>query len=129
MAGDYDNRRSAKDPDRLTPEEFEVQQALNKAEYRFDPYQVQMFVPTKVLFQVYRRYIAGLRYRGDGYDVPVDLSIRQFGAALNRVYPEPEKVRRTWHGKRCWGYLGIIGPETLQTQDERGRPRHDTEDD
>ena len=126
-SGGYDNRRCVKSPTRLTVEEFEVQQAMIRGGYEHDPYRTTAFVPTAVLFQVYRRYIGTLRFRGDDQDTPVDLGLRQFGAALNRVWDEPQRARRSWHGTRRWGYLGVVGPESLVTRDEVGRPPWDVD--
>jgi hypothetical protein len=131
MAGKYDMRRSKKWPDHLTIEEHEVAQAMERAGYKHDPYQTASFVPTRVLYQVYLRYIGSLMYRMDDNEgMPQDLSPRQFGAALCRVLglERTDRIQRRWHGKKCWGYLGIVGPEAIETRDEPGRPRIDADD-
>ena len=127
MPGGYDNRRSKKRPDYLTAEEYEVSMALRKGGYKREPQEITSFVPTIVLFQVYHRYIGGLQYRIYEDELPQDLGIRPFGAALNRVYDldRGERLQRRWHGKKCWGYIGITGPEAILTRDEPGRPRYD----
>jgi hypothetical protein len=127
----YENRRTKKWPDHLTVEEEEVQQALDQAGYERDPNAIHSFVPTAVLYQVYRDYIAGLRFRNLGDDMPVDLTTRQFGAALRRVLDltDEEKVFRSYHGKRMRGYLTIVGPNAYETRDEPGRPKINVFDD
>lgn len=124
--------------DSLTDEEWEVQQALK--DYRWEPDRDDAFVPTRVLYQVYRQFVGGLQWREAGTST---LSMQQFGVALSRVYPfhdegpdagsdpsrPPNRVRRTWHGKRMWGYLGLVGPETVATTDQPGRPKRRLEHD
>lgn len=100
-----------------------MQRALK--DYRWEPTRTKAFTPTEVLYRLYREYIGSFTYRDPEV---TELSKRQFGAALRRVYPfdeegpDPYRVYRTVHGKRCWGYLGLVGPETIETSDERGRP-------
>lgn len=119
----YDMRRCKKWPEHLTTEEWEVATALDEAGYKHDPYAIRSFVPTRVLYREYIAYIRSKPYRHLNDDPPDDLSIKQFGAALNRAWCEPQRVYRTWHGKRCWGYVGVTGPEAIETRDEPGRPR------
>jgi len=124
--------------DYLTDEEIEVQQALK--DYEWQPDNHQAFVPTRVLYQVYRRYIAQLAWREP---TTTNLSMQQFGVVLGRLFPfedegvmanerpgrHPNRVRRTYHGRRMWGYLGLVGPETITSRDQPGRPKtSDVED-
>jgi len=124
--------------DMLTDEEWEVQQALEV--YEFQPENERAFVPTRVLYAAYRRSIAQRQFRDPMTTV---LSQQQFGVALGRVFSfketglvaneeggrHPNRVRRTWHGQRMWGYLGLVGPETIESRDSVGRPRvSDVED-
>lgn len=132
----YPLERSKKPTDILLPEEEDVQRALR--EYTADPNESHPadFVPLKVLYRVYRDYIGQfIRYPDD----PDTLSIRQFGAALLRVFPElddydpdikrnPNKVQRRYHGKKAWGYIGLSGPLSVRTRDEPGRPSNDPGD-
>lgn len=132
----YDTRRKAKPAEALTPEEEDVQRALH--EYTADPTRVSPadFVPISVLYSVYRRYVGQfVRYPDD----PDTLNLRSFGAALLRVFPDlddwdpdlkqnPNKVRRTYHGKRMWGYMGMWGPLSIESRDMPGRPSRDPGD-
>lgn len=107
--------------DVLTDEEWEVQQAL--VEYKWEPDNLLAFTPTRVLYRLYRQYIAGISFR----ETETTLSRQQFGVALRRVYPfedegpDPYKVRRRWHGRKMNGYLGLVGPETIESKDTVGR--------
>lgn len=138
----YDLREHRKNPDYLTPEEFEVQAALKEAGYKWDENELRSFIPTRVLYQVYRRHIAGKTYRHlDGVE---DLTLSQFGAALGRIYPglnergdtrdsrgrprSMRRVKRRWRGVSAWGYVGFTGPDCEMSRDERGRPRIEDED-
>ena len=114
----YDLRRGMKPENSLTEEEFDVQQALR--EYTADPDVAHPndFVPTEVLYRIYRDYAA--RFASDP-DAPKPLTKRQFGAALLRVFPDLDErdpelgdcichVRRTYDGKLKCGYRGLSGP-------------------
>lgn len=118
----YELRRSRKPTDTLTDEEWEVAQALK--EYIWQPDQRLDFTPIMEMYNCYRRYVGRQAYRDPFTQT---LSVRQFGAALQRIYPfdeegpNPFKVRRTYHGKRVWGYLGLVGPLTIQSRDVCGK--------
>ncbi len=90
-----------------------------------------------MLYAAYRRYIASVPFREP---FATTLNPQQFGIALGRVFSlkesgilaneeqhrHPNRVRRTWHGKAVWGYLGFVGPETVMTASAPGRPqKHD----
>jgi len=115
----------------MAPEEEDVAAALR--EYTTDPDVVtpRDFVPTHMLYQLYRDYVA--RYASDP-DAPKPLNNRSFGAALIRVFPDldekdpetrcnPNRVRRIYNGKQCWGYMGIKGPLSIKSHPGPGRPR------
>jgi hypothetical protein len=117
-----------KPEDRLTDEELEVSDAL--IEYRLDtslPASVQCrtFVPVKVLYRVYREHVAGRQYREPGVRT---LNHLEFGAAIRRIFPlvedgpDPFFVRRSYHGRAEWGYLGLTGPECILSNATKGRP-------
>jgi hypothetical protein len=132
----YDLRRKAKPEDWLTEEEEDVRHALS--EYTANPLKVNArdFVPTQVLYGVYRRWVAQfVRYPDD----PDTLSLRQFGAAFLRVFPDlddydpeigrnPNQVRRMYHGQQLWGYMGLRGPLSVRSHIMPGRPPHDVGD-
>lgn len=117
--------------DWLTDEEWEVQQALK--DYTYNPEDIRAFVPTRVLYATYRRHAAQQQFRDP---TTATLTQQQFGVALGRVFGfkelgvvanddygrHPNRVRRTWHGKQMWGYLGLVGPETIYSRDAPGRP-------
>ena len=120
----------------LEEEEKDVARALS--EYTTDTREVHPddFTPIRVLYQTYRDHIA--RFLNDPTS-PDPLDIRSFGAALMRVFPDlddydpaiggnPNKVRRRYHGKKMWGYMGLKGPLSLRTHGIPGRPKHDYED-
>lgn len=128
----YDLRRSRKDEEQLTPEEEDVRRALQR--YTDDPDKadpLRDFVPTRELYRTYREYLAGCQRFPDD---PDQLTIRQFGAALLRVFPhlaeiDPDtgrpyaKAQRRINGRREWGWTGLRGPGTLQTYAEPGNPQ------
>jgi len=118
----YPLQRKRKPQTLLTDEEYDVQNALH--EYTDDPDEVDFhdFVPTTVLYQVYRDYAA--HFATDPY-APPTLTIRQFGAALLRVFPnldeiDPQtkknanRVQRRVNGKRVWGYQNFKGPLSIR---------------
>lgn len=128
----YHLQRSRKDPDVLTPEEQDVAQALRVYKTLDQGADVNDFVPTFVLYRVYRDYVARFTHPSEQVGT---LTIRQFGAALVRVIPHLEeadwdgkkwkpvyKAQRQYHGRKCWGYCGLKGPDSLRTLDEVGRP-------
>jgi len=125
MGYDCSRRSEIIGDDRLSPEEFEVRESIAEAGYTFDEMDLESFVPTDVLYRVYRNWItARQQFRLQQDEPPDDLNPRQFGAALNWVFDlEDRKVRRRWHGKKKWGYLGFTGPEARPTRDCPGRPR------
>jgi len=123
----YSLRRSAKSNEKMAPEEVDVLAALklytdNTEDGRADLFD---FVSTKVL---YERYIKHYDQWVDTWDAPERLSIRQFGAALRRVFPELEsdetrRVRRRYAGRMAWGYIGMKGPESIRLHKNPGRPK------
>lgn len=127
----YDNRRSRKLPEVFTPEEEDVAAALR--EYTADPDKTDArdFMPSKLLYQIYREYVA---HTSNDPGSPGMLGPAQFGAALIRVFPDLDdwrepgqrlcnaKVRRRINKKRVWGYQGMKGPLSIRTQTEPGRP-------
>jgi hypothetical protein len=126
----YDLRRSKKEDDYLTPEEEDVQRALKDYTDDFDLVdEVHDFVPTRILYETYLAFIHQSRRFPDD---PETLTLRQFGAALLRVFPnlaetdwtgESSRRRHMVDGRREWGYLGLRGPRSVKVRDDRGRPR------
>jgi hypothetical protein len=128
----YYLKKRRRPEDDLTPEEQEVQRALSDYVHLDNGASITDFVPTRILYQLYREY--RVRFT-DEYSDAVELTPRQFGAALCRVYPhldddrEAHRVRREYAGKRMWGYIGLKGPLSIKARDQAGRPQtHDVED-
>lgn len=134
-------RRKAKPLDMLTEEEKDVQKALLAAGYESidtAPGEVSVddFTPTAILYRVYRQHVAQFSHPFEDVEI---LSYRKFGSVMARVFPHLEdqfingrgrltreyRARRSYHGERCWGYLGIKGPESIKSYSEAGRPRHE----
>lgn len=118
----YPLQRYLKPTDTLTDEECDVQQALSK--YTHDPQAgLNSFVPTKVLYDTYWRHIGSLVHCAPDR---LALSPRQFGAALQRIYPfekegpEPFRVQRRIQGVQYWGYIGLLGPGCIETRSASG---------
>lgn len=114
------------------PEEEEVRQAMERGGYTFDPYALHSFVPVRILYRLYLRHIASIQNRMGDDGMPVNLGIRQFGAALCRTWGIDDRdiycVRRHYHGSQLWGYIGVVGPDALHTYDAPGRPRINYDD-
>lgn len=98
--------------DDFQPEEEEVHETLHTAGYRevLDSY---VWVPIKILYRVYRdtrmQHKAELANR---------LTVRQFGVAFNRVYPNTESVKRSCGGKEVIGRACFTGPNEIRTMNE-----------
>lgn len=129
MSG-YTPQRRKKTDIHMSPEEWEVSKAMEKAGYTFDPYDGYSFTPTYVLHRVYREYVAQSQWRTayDGVE-PVTLNPSQFGIALGTVFgftrDDGFRVQRWYHGQKCWGYIGMKGPDSIETNPLPGRPPKD----
>lgn len=130
----YESRRCRK-AETLTAEETEVEKALVHYETVLDNGDIDLteFVPTRVLYATYRHFRADRLARCSQYVVdpdlePVPLTVRQFGAALRRVWPDMEAyhVRRRCHGVQVRGFVGVRGPDSCTVRDDVGRPRRDS---
>jgi hypothetical protein len=141
----YDLRKPGSEKrETLLAEEQDVKTAMAQAGY--DSYDTDPtvdpddFTPTAVLYRVYRRHVA--QYVDPLDDVEV-LSRRKFGAVMGVIFPHLEerdihptrglvrvnRVQRTYHGRRVWGYLGVRGPESIRARHHRGRPPHEEQHD
>jgi hypothetical protein len=128
----YRLQRRLKSDEYLTPEEVDVKSALRDYVSFSDGATVSDWCPLAPLYRQYLESIADRPYDPEG---PDRLNIRQFGAALLRVYPDLDaldekgnrvyRVQQTVAAKRVWGYLGLKGPHSLIARESRGRPRHD----
>lgn len=107
-------------------EMIDVENLISDAlyQYEYDPRRgLNTFVPTGVLYRTY------LAHRGTLRDAPPALSRLVFGIILQRIYPfwekgpDPYRVQRRVNRKRVWGYLGLIGPGCILTNDSPGSPR------
>ena len=124
----YETRvRHRTNTDELTPEEYEVKQAIEDAGYQYDHNNLTSFVPTSKLFGVYRQWISGKTYRQSQDQPPEDLNLKQFGFALRWIYNVADrKTRRRYHGSQEYGYLGFVGPDSLETYSWPGRPTNES---
>lgn len=130
----YPVPRKFRDPVYLDTEEWEVQQALREAGYSYaktHPEGEYWWVPTKILYQAYRKYIGTKPLRKFNDPSPVDLTPQQFGVALNTLWPAIRRVRRKYHGEWMRGYNRILGPLAIRSplyefrrQEPRGRDPH-----
>ena len=69
------------------------------------------WVPTGKLFRIYLHYY-GVNCWRSGYDHPKRLGIRQFGRAVNRVFPNAKRCKRSHCGKQMYGYSHLRGPDS-----------------
>jgi hypothetical protein len=121
----YQMQKRRKDSNFLTPEELDVQEALKV--YKTVDHGADYFdwVSSDQLYETYRAYFNSRLHQPDD---PELLKIREFGAALRRVFPEFEddderRVKVTINGKRRWGFTGINGPGSVRINPQRGRPK------
>jgi hypothetical protein len=121
----YPMQRRYKNGDNYTPEEEHVYGALGDIEGDPENPDLRYFTPTRILYEKYRRWYCQIDSRWA--DAPQLLTEEQFGSALRQVYPPlreyGRRVRRSYHGKREWGYLGLKGPDAIISIDRRGRPK------
>jgi hypothetical protein len=121
----YPMQRRLKEQDLYTPEEDQVYGVL--AEFEGDPWNpdLRYFTPTRILYEKYRQWYCQIDWRWA--DAPSLLTEEQFGSALRQVFPQlrdyGRRVRRSYHGKREWGFLGLRGPDAIISTDRRGRPK------
>ena len=94
----------------LSPEECELKHALR--EYTYDPERTTAFCAINVLFTEYQRYTMQLSHREYGV---VTLTRQQFGIALRRVFglASTDRSRRWLNGTRVYGYVGFVGPGSI----------------
>jgi len=80
-----------------------------------------VWTPTQVLYDAYLKWLP--------VNAPsaTPLSESYFGRAMHRVLGvEPAlKQFRRYHGKRCWGYVGVKGPGSIIVSKSRGRPTNE----
>ena len=114
----YPQRHDRKHPDVLTDHERDVASALR--DYRVTDDRYDSFTPTENLWQMYRNWY--LR-SGNRIAPPTMLTRNQFGMALRRVFDlgDDECVIRSVQGKRMRGYLCLVGPESINVGQEKGR--------
>jgi len=121
----YPMHRRLKKHDLHTPEEQQVYGIV--VDYAQDPENADLryFVPTRVLYEAYREWWLQFEWRWVG--APQLLTPEQFGSALRQVFPElcdhGRRVKRTYKGRREWGYLGLKGPGSIISHTCRGRPK------
>lgn len=97
----------------LTAEELDVKAALS--EYSSEGASWADWVPTAILLRLYRSWLARYRWQFEP-GAPDPLTYRQFGRAICRVFPDADRCRRSYHGRKCrWGYCRIIGPDSVQS--------------
>jgi len=118
-------QKRQKEQDFLTPEEVDVQQALKAYTVAEDLSFSADWVSTTQLYETYRRWFEKRPWFPDD---PELLTVREFGAALRRVFPvfEEDDERRlqvTINGKRIWGFTGVSGPGSTTFNPQRGRPK------
>ena len=97
---------------RLTREEACVLSALEEyADHPSDGVTAADWVPTSTLFRLYLHYY-GVNYWRSGYDHPKRLGIREFGRAVNKVFPNAERCKRSYCSKQMYGYSHLRGPDS-----------------
>ena len=122
----YQMRKKLKDQHYLTPEEIDVQTALK------DYTVLETFsFPTEWVAsaKLYDTYLTWFNKRLSVNGDAELLKVREFGAALRRVFPqlEDDDERRCCltppNGKRQLGFLGMRGPGASTINPHRGRPK------
>ena len=116
--------RQAVRSDYMSPEEEHVFDALKQWSFEPSKATVLDFVPTRVLFELYRAYVSQFDYTASG-EVSV-LNATQFGVALRRVFDiSPDRrTKCVYAGRREVGYRFVKGPGSIVTQSTRGRPKN-----
>lgn len=105
----YTSRHNGPD---LTPEEQDARTAL--VDYTSEDATCADWVPTTVLYRIYRHWRGANRWRHDP-EAPPPLTPRQFGRAIRRLFPAATRCRRRYHGKEHYGYCHITGPECIHS--------------
>lgn len=107
-----------------TPEEEQVLQALK--DYCFDPEKTAVtdFVPTRVLYGVYLKFVDQYDFTAASADFPDKLDEKQFGAALRRVFhlEDDRQTRRRIGGRLTMGYFYVKGPASITVNNGPGNP-------
>jgi hypothetical protein len=101
----------------LTPEEEDVTKALweyNTAEARRADW-----VPVPILYRVYRSWYAHHHRGCFEQDKPECLTIRQFGRAVNRIFPDVKRCKRRYAGREHYGFSHLAGPLVIQSNERR----------
>jgi hypothetical protein len=93
--------------------------------WSFDPSKATIldFVPTRILFELYRAHAREFDYTAS--EEAVILNATQFGVALRRVFDisGDRRTRCLYAGRREVGYRFVKGPGSIVTQLNRGRPK------
>jgi hypothetical protein len=105
----------------LSSEECDIVEALKDYTTNSGIATSQDFVPLFILYDLYKR----THFSFSHLDEAVLLTPQQFGCAVRRVFPrlESNRVRRTYNGRREWGYIGLKGPASVRVNEGPGRPR------
>lgn len=104
----------------MLPEETEVREALG--EY-VETRSIRDWVPTDVLWQVYKRYHFNGPQPLPGDPRSILLGVRQFGIVLGAVFPHATQVRRWTNGRHIRGRAFLTGPLALRSETNRGGNR------
>ena len=115
--------RQAVRSDYMSLEEGLVFDALKG--WSFDPSKATIldFVPTRILFELYRAHAREFDYTAS--EEAVVLNATQFGVALRRVFDisADRRVMRTYQGRKEYGYYYVKGPGSIVSQSTSGRPK------
>lgn len=117
----YQLQRKGKPAECWLPEEQQVFEALRA--FTFDPERTRItdFTPTRVMYETYRQFVDSTPDRPDAPEV---LNLKQFGAALNRVFrlDDSRWSRRHVGGRRVNGYIFVRGPGSVIAHAGPGNP-------